>query len=426
MFKQLIQQRLEHYVKRYFKKHPEVKLVVVAGSVGKTSTKRAVGSVLSQRYRIRMHEGNYNAELSAPVAMLGIEMPLNIRDLRQWMAVFRAARVRINEPTDVDVIVQELGTDRIGQLPHFGTYLKPDVAVITGVVAEHMEYFKTLDNVAAEELSAANFSQVALINRDDIDGKYAADIQNPAINTYGMSAAAEYRFEEEDMSLEKGFVGSFISPNAEPVKSEVHVLGESGVKAAVAGAAVGEKLGLTPDEIAKGLAAVRPVSGRMNPLRGVEDSMIIDDTYNSSPSSAAAALTALYSFQAPQKIAVLGNMNELGAMVSEAHTQVGELCDPSQLAWVVTVGDNAKTYLAEAARKRGCQVRSFDNALQAGAFVHQVMESHAIVLFKGSESGVFLEEGIKIVLHETEEENQLVRQSNAWRVRKEKYFASFQ
>lgn len=71
------------------------------------------------------------------------------------------------------MIVQELGTDRIGQIPHFGKYLRPDIAVVTAVSAEHMEYFKTLDAVAVEELSAANFSKTALINRDDIEGKHA-------------------------------------------------------------------------------------------------------------------------------------------------------------------------------------------------------------------------------------------------------------
>ena len=128
-----------------------MKLVVVAGSVGKTSTKIAIATVLNEKLRVRLHEGNHNSELSAPLAILGVEFPSNLRSFGAWWNVFTAVRHRIRRPADVDVIVQELGTDAIGQIPHFGTYLKPDIAVVTSVAPEHMEFFKTLDAVAAEE-----------------------------------------------------------------------------------------------------------------------------------------------------------------------------------------------------------------------------------------------------------------------------------
>ena len=204
MFKSFIQAKLERAVKKYFKKHPEVKLVAVTGSVGKTSTKVAIGTVLNEKFRVRLHEGNHNSELSAPLAILGVEFPDDIRSLGQWLAVFKAVNTRIKQPTDVDVIVQELGTDAIGQIPHFGTYLTPDISVVTSVAPEHMEFFKTLDAVAAEELAAANFSKWALINRDDIPGVYAADITNPNLNTYGTTDAAEYRFDSSDYTFEIG------------------------------------------------------------------------------------------------------------------------------------------------------------------------------------------------------------------------------
>ena len=183
-FKARIQKRLEKSVKKYFKKHPDVRLVAVVGSVGKTSTKIAIGTVLNEKYRIRLHEGNHNSELSAPLAILGIEYPDNIRSLKEWWRVFRAISKRIRQPSDVDVIVQELGTDGIGQMPHFGTYLSPDIVVVTSVAPEHMEFFKTMDAVAAEELSAVNFSKSALINRDDVAGTYANYLQNAVINAF--------------------------------------------------------------------------------------------------------------------------------------------------------------------------------------------------------------------------------------------------
>lgn len=426
MFKRLIQKKLERYVRKYFRKHPEVKLVIVTGSVGKTSTKVAIGTVLSEKFRIRMHEGNHNAELSAPLAILGVEYPSNIRSIGQWRAVFKAGRERIKEPTDVDVIVQEVGSDHPGEVPHFGTYATPDIAVVTAVSAEHMEFFVTLDAVAAEELAAANFAKLALINRDDIDGKYAQDLTNGSIDTYGTSAAAEYHFLEENFSIEAGHTGKFVSPEwNDMVEVTIRVVGEHNVRPAIAAGAVGVKLGMTADQVAAGLAKIKPVAGRMNPLRGVEGSIILDDTYNSSPLAVASALNTLYSLTAPQRIAVLGSMNELGPSSPEEHRRVGELCDRESLDWVVTVGEDANKYLAPAAELKGCQVRSFKTALEAGAFVHQVLEQGAIVLFKGSQGGIFLEEGIKIVLHETEEESQLVRQSSEWLAKKQAFFQEF-
>ena len=425
MFKRFVQAVLEHYVKRYFKKHPDVQLIVVAGSVGKTTTKMAIATVLAEQFRVRVEEGNHNAELSAPLAILGIEYPTNIRSITQWREVFKAAKIRIQQPTDVDVIVQELGTDRIGQLPHFGKYLKPQLAVITAVADEHMEFFKTLDAVAMEELSAANFSEMALINRDDIDGKYADDITNPYLSTYGSSGVAEYRFEETDFRVDVGYTGNIISPDGKPIPVQVNVIGEAATRAVAAAAAVGIKLGMGREQLASGIAKIVPVSGRMNLLRGQDESYIIDDTYNSSPRAVTTSLATLYQVPAPQKIAVLGDMTELGDMSAEAHAYAGTLCTPSQLDWVITVGAQSEKYLADEARKQGCQVRSFQNAQQAGAFVHQVMTHGSVILFKGSQNNGYLEEAIKIVLHDTRDEAKLVRQSTEWIHKKEAYFAQF-
>lgn len=424
MLKSRIQTKLEKSVKKYFKKHPEVKLVTVVGSVGKTTTKIAIGTVLAEKYRIRLHEGNHNSELSAPLAILGVEYPDNIRSFWAWWRVFSAVRKRIRRPADVDVIVQELGTDAPGQIPHFGTYLTPDLTVVTAISPEHMEFFQNIDAVASEELAAANFSKHTLINRDDIDGKYAADITSANLNTYGSTDAAEYHFLVNDYTVADGFSGTFYGPElAVPISTTVHLVGEHSIRAAVAAGAVGIKLGMSSEEVARGMANVRAVKGRMNILRGVNGSIIIDDSYNSSPLAVASALRALYQMQVPQRIAVLGSMNELGSMSQLAHEEVGALCDPAQLAHVVTVGEEAAKYIAPIAAAHGCQVESFKTALEAGAFVHKYLEPGGAVLFKGSQGGIYLEEGIKIVLHSTEEEQYLVRQSPEWIEKKRRFFS---
>ena len=343
MFKQLIQNKLESLVKKYLSAHPEIKLVVVSGSVGKTSTKLAIATVLSEKFRVRVHEGNFNDLISAPTAIMGIEYPKNIRNIFSWLRVFRQARKKINGPSDVDVIVQELGSDRIGQVPHFGKYLKPDIAVVTAVSAEHMEYFRTLDTVAEEELSVTDYSASSLINRDDIDGEYAKYLKNSNINTYGTNASAEYYFLVEKYTAKGGFEGAFVAPElSEPVHAKVHLVGEHILRTAIAAGAVGVKFGLTSAEIMNGMSKIKAISGRMNMLRGINGSTIIDDSYNSSPLAVHSSLRELYEITANQKIAVLGSMNELGETSQAEHQELGKLCDPDQLAWVVTVGEEAK------------------------------------------------------------------------------------
>jgi len=420
-----IRTKLERAVKQYFKKHPAVKLVVVVGSVGKTSTKIAIGTVLSEKYRVRLHEGNHNSELSAPLAILGVDFPEDIRKLGQWWNVFKAIRQRIKQPDDVDVIVQELGTDAIGQIPHFGTYLNPDLAVVTAISAEHMEFFKTLDNVAAEELSAVNFSKSALINRDDINGAYASYIVNPNISTYGTNDVAEYRFDTSDYSFEDGFTGLFIAPEwSEAVETTLHLVGDHSIRSATAAGAVGVKLGMSATEVAAGMQKIQAVNGRMNILRGMNDSIIIDDTYNSSPLAVQPALQALYQLKVPQKIAVIGSMNELGDTSAAEHVALAQWCDPLQLSHVVTVGEEAAKYFAPAAQAHGCHTVSFESPLEAGAYVHKYLEKGAAVLFKGSQGGIYLEEAVKMILHTTEDEEKLVRQSSHWMAKKQKFFDS--
>jgi UDP-N-acetylmuramoyl-tripeptide--D-alanyl-D-alanine ligase len=425
MFKNFIQKKLESYVVKYFKKHPEVKLVVVAGSVGKTSTKRAIATLLSERYRVAMQPGNHNTHMSVPLAVLGIDYPDNIRSIGAWLSVFAAARKRIKEPTGVDVIIAEIGADRPGDIAHFGTYLKPYIGVVTSVTAEHMEFFNDLETVAKEELTAANFSQLAIINRDDIDGRFATFLENTNIDTYGTTGAAEYRFEVQDFTIENGYVGSVIAPEYEQsIEATIKVVGEHSLRPAMGAVAVAIKLGLMSPEIVRGLARLRPVPGRMNILRGIDNTIIIDDTYNSSPLAVSSALQALYSLQVPQRVAILGSMNELGATSATEHEKLGAMCDPTLLSWVITVGDEAEKFLAPAARARGCQVKSFKSAIDAGAFARSITEEGAAILAKGSEGGIYLEEAVKI-LCVMSEDVELVRQSPAWMATKGTFFSKF-
>jgi UDP-N-acetylmuramyl pentapeptide synthase len=424
MFKLIIQFLLERYVVKYFKKHPEVKLIVVAGSVGKTSTKRAIATILSRRFRVALEEGNHNTHLSAPLAILGVEYPDNVKSIKAWISVLRAVRERIKMPTGTDVIIQEIGADHPGDIAHFGKYLRPYIGVVTAVTPEHMEFFKDMNAVAKEELMAANFSEHAIINRDDIEGHYSEFLTNANLNTYGTTGVAEYRFEAQNFTTENGYEGLVMTPEYEPMMATVKVVGEHSLRPVMGAVAVAVKMGMTAEEITAGLKLIRPVPGRMNVLKGQMNTIIIDDSYNSSPIAASSALQALYSLQAPQRIAVLGDMNELGDLSQLEHEKLGNLCDPNLLSWVVTVGEEAEKYLAQTARQRGCQVRSFKNAIDAGAFVRSVVEEGAVILVKGSQGGIYTEEVVKILCN-LDQTNELVRQSPKWLQTKSVFFSKF-
>lgn len=426
MFKNYIQKKLENYTRQYFAAHPEVRLIVVTGSTGKTSARTSVATILSQRFRVRMHEEDYLAPERVPLAILGVSAPQGIHGIRHWLKISKAAKQRIRTPADTDVIIQEIETTTAGQMADFARYLRPDIAVITAVSPEYMTGFGAVETLAQEELTVANFSKIALVNRDDVDGRFATFLTNSALDTYGTTAAAEYRFEIGDFSINEGYVGSFIAPEfPEPIKTSVRLTGEHSLRPAVAAATVAAKLGMLPSDIATGLAAIRPSLGRMNVLKGVQDSIIIDDTYDSNPVSAAAAIQTLYAVDAPQRVLIFGSMSGLGNLSADEHRKIGEMCDPNLLAWVITIGDEAEAYFAPAARSRGCQVRCFKSALDAGGFAHSVLDDGAIILAKGSRDGVFAEEAVKILLHEIGEDHQLIRQSTQWLEMKATLFSKF-
>lgn len=424
MFKKIVLALMERKVKKYFAKH-KPQLIVVAGSVGKTTTKLAIATVLGEKMRVRTEEGNHNMEVSVPPALLGVHYPETVHSISAWREVLKAMDMRIKGEKDIDVIVQELGTDKPGDIGHFSRYLKPDVAVITAVSEEHMANFASLDDVAKEELSVAKFSKLTVVNDDDVDTKYANYADTTNIDTYGTGEHAEYRLVIQPSNPLEGRMGKLVAPEWGELPINVEVVGDHMLRSVAAAACVATKLGLSSEEIAVGISKIRPVKGRMNVLRGLNGTTIIDDTYNSSPLAVKSALETLYSTDTNQRIAVLGSMNEMGVSSQAAHEAVGMLCDPMKLEWVVTIGKEAEKYLAPAAQKHGCQVRSFVSPMQAAGFVYSVLRPGGVVLVKGSQDGVFAEEAVKGLIHNQEDESQLVRQDEYWMKIKNETFDAF-
>ena len=422
-FKNYVRDKLKKYVKDYFKVHQDVKLIAVGGSVGKTTTKMAIGTVLSADKRIRLEENNHNTDFSAPLAILGVKYPENVNSAMAWLKVFKACKKRIKNPSDVDAIIQELGTDHPGEMEYFASFLKPDYGVLTGISPEHMEFFGSLDNVAKEEMTILNMSKMGLINQDDVDARYANLLTNKNVKGYGMLSGVQYQLKIDSFDIQKGYSASVVGPDGVNIAMDVNVFGRHSLKALAAAITIAKEMNVPTEHIIQGVSRMHPVPGRMQPLRGYNDSILIDDTYNASPVSIREALRFLYEeINSPQKIVILGDMNEMGIESKKLHEDVGELMDGNHIDWLVTVGELTRKYTAPIAKERGVNVMSFDSALSAGAFAKSKIEKGAVVLVKGSQNKIYTEEALKLMLHDIKDSQKLVRQSESWLEKKAEFF----
>ena len=416
MIKQLgkawLSRRFERQVQKLRAKH-DFKVIAVAGSVGKTSTKLAISQVLASQQPTRFQNGNYNDRLTVPLIFFDQTEP-GIFNIPAWVKIWLHNQKALKQEFPYKFVVVELGPDGPGQMQHFA-YLTPDLTVLTAVTPEHMEFFGSLDAVAKEELIVFDYSQQVLVNVDDVEAKYLKD---RTYEGYGFQDTARYHLSNwEGNNLQ--------APKAQLQLGEypsftvtLPLLGKQGAKISLSAAAVASKLGLDAESISAGLAAIQPVPGRMQILRGIKNSTIIDDTYNASPVAVKAALDVLYAAETTWRIALLGNMNELGTYSQQAHEEVGNYCDPQKLHLVVTLGQDANEYLAAAAEAKGCMVQRCATAQEAGQFIAQNIQEGAVVLAKGSQNGVFAEEAVKLLLADPADAQKLVRQSADWLARK--------
>lgn len=406
-------------VRRLREKHA-FKIVGVVGSIGKTSTKRAIAESLGSNVRVRYQAGNYNDLASVPLVFFGQDLP-SLFNPFAWLKVFVVNERILSRPYPFDVVVVEVGTDGPGQIAAFSKYLQLDVAVVTAIAPEHMEYFSDLDAVAAEELSVAGYADKLILNVDLIDEKYTKDLVN--VTTYSIRRAADYR--GKTGTYKKGYSDITITKNNKTIVSErLPIFSEAQLYSAIAASSLWDVLGLEISELAAGLNAVTPVPGRMQLLDGIKGATIIDDSYNASPEAVISSLDTVYKLPADYKIAVLGNMNELGSFSKDAHIFVGEHCNPKELDEVITIGPDANTYLAKAARDQGCRVSSYDSPYDAGEYLKTALRKDSLVLVKGSQNRVFAEEAIKSILADPSDSSKLVRQSSDWMAIKQSQFSA--
>lgn len=408
---------LERQVVSLRRKHTFT-VIAVAGSVGKTSSKLAIANLLERAgERVLMQEGNYNDRVTVPLVFFSQKLE-SLFSPRAWVHIIRAMRKVIRAQTyPYDVVVVELGTDGPGQLIEF-TYIRPEISLVTAVSPEHMEFFGSIAEVAREELQVVQYSGKTLINVDDTAAEYRKDLD---YISYGVTSKAEYCIVS---STKETIHGQRLDMQLRDttVALQTTYLGRQGATITLAAAAVADLLGMSHKLIVQHMPELKPFSGRMQLLQGIMGATLIDDTYNNSPLAAKAALDVLYKTKAPQKIVIMGDMNELGAMSPSAHTDVGSYCERAHIDKLVTIGPLSKQYLAPAAAQQGCDIISFDSPYDAGEYVKSILKKGAVVLAKGSQNRVFAEESLKILLHNASDVEKLVRQSKSWLAKKQQQF----
>jgi UDP-N-acetylmuramoyl-tripeptide--D-alanyl-D-alanine ligase len=300
-------------IARWYREQLPIKVVGITGSVGKTSTKEFISSVLAQKYHVLKTEGNYNNEIGLPLTIL-----------------------RIQDTHEVAVL--EMGISDFGEMHRLSEIAKPDICVITNIGQCHLENLGSREGILKAKTEIFDFMSEngrVCINGDDDMLAGIQEVKGMRPIRFGFSNENDVTVTEV---ISKGLFGSScnIHVGYKPFHAEIPLPGAHMVLNALAATAVGSLLDLTNREIVAGIASVKPVGGRSNILRD-QRWTIIDDCYNANPVSMKAALDLLHTANT-RKVAILGDMGELGENEKTLHKEVGEYAITAQVDLLVCVG----------------------------------------------------------------------------------------
>jgi len=412
--KKLLQLKLKWLSKLILARYkPEV--IGVTGSAGKTSAVEAIFSVLSGRKRTRRNEKNYNNEIGVPLTIIGRQSPG--KNIFGWLALFLYAfrLILIKDKTYPEVLILEMAVDRPGDMSYLNSIVKCKVGLVTLIGPMHMEFFGSIENIVKEKgLLISNLSAGgwAVLNYDDEEARSMKDLSRVKVLTYGFDEKADlkalnpaFTFEEEVASTKLAGMSFKLSYNGSTVPVRVpRMLGYQAIYTALAGAAVGIIHGMNVVEIAFALQSLKSPKGRMNLIDGIKHTIIIDDTYNSSPKPTVAALDVLGKIpvaKGARKFAVLGDMLELGTYSEQGHREVGRAAVENGVNILIAVGERALG-IVEGAKETGMSADAifhFSSADAARRFVQERIKQGDIILVKGSQ-GMRMEKIVKEIMAE--------------------------
>ncbi|MCF7795274.1 UDP-N-acetylmuramoyl-tripeptide--D-alanyl-D-alanine ligase [Patescibacteria group bacterium] len=422
------------YLARLVLKRYKPQIISITGSVGKTTTKEACEAVLKSHFKVRATYKNFNNEIGVPLTIIGIkEAPA--KSIFSWLYIFlRAIKlIIIKDKKYPQILILEMGIDRPGDMDYLISIAPPDIAIVTGVSFSHLQFFKNIENIKEEKaklIKALKKEKRAIINYDNTYSREMRDLSKAVTISYGLNKEADlhaddliYNFERytnEDISMEKikginfklNWQGSTV-----PVKIP-EATSFSAVYGALAAVSCAISLNLNLVQALEGLNNFKMPKARMNVISGIKNTYIIDDTYNSSPSSSLLALNLLQSikFKDYRQVVVMGEMLELGSYTEEGHKEVGKKIAEINPAFLIVVGEKARDII------KGAQEGNFDknkcfyfnNNLEAGKFLQEKIKENDLILVKGSQ-GVRMEKVVKeIMAQPLQAKDILIRQEKNW------------
>lgn len=413
LFRFLITKILVFKARQYLKKH-RIQVIAITGSIGKTSTKKAIAHLLEKQFRVYSSPKGFNTEVGISLAILqeeesGFSSPF------AWFKILR--RVFFRKPDPYQKIILEMGADKPGDIKKLVKIAPPKIGVVTNVNPVHLEkgQFEDLEDIRKEKNNLIRhmpINGIAVLNSDD---PLVTSMETSAHKVrYGLNEGVDVR--ASDITLSGKQIRFLVSYKGESHPFKVPLLGRFQVYILLPAIAVGLKLGMSLQECADALADFKLPPSRMNPIPGVNDSTIIDSSYNASPVSMAKALELLAELPAKRKIAALGTMNELGDLSKEAHKTLG--AQGAEAAKVVIAVGPEASIIKQGALEAGMpeeNVYTFFDSDEAGHFLKDFLRPDDLILVKGSQNRVRMERLVKLIMKYPEKARDLLcRQDKAW------------
>lgn len=403
-------------------------IIGITGNVGKTSAKEAIAAVLRGNNKtVRVAAGNLNNEFGFALTILGNwdeEYYSYGSSTGLWLRVlFTGFKGLITGRKDfADILILEYGADRPGDIKQLVKLFKPHIAVITAVgnVPVHIEFFADAGELASEKANLIKFltkTDYAVLNSDDKRVLSMRPETKAGVLTYGFGEnstvkISDFKYTVDDKGAPAG-VEFRINRDPDSILLNIYgSLGRSQAYAAAAAATVGIASNMDLSQIGETLKKYKGPNGRLKIISGINNSIIIDDTYNASPASTQLALETLRDLKGLRKIAIIGDMLELGERAIESHKNIG-LITASCANILVCVGELAK-FIAETSKIPKDRIFLFKKADEAKFKVRELIRSGDIILVKGSQ-GIRMEKIIAEIMTEPQrKEKLLVRQSKNW------------